>query len=141
MLDTDVFSDLYVKPEDSARKQGLPIDEWRTALRGYRVVISFQTRAEVLIGARIAKWGEPRMDALRLKLDSTPTIQLDEDVLDSFIALTADAKTHGKAIWAKVHTADRWVAACAIAKSLPLFARDDIYVEAPSLTLFEVPVV
>lgn len=139
LLDTDAFSALYVKPEDAARKQGYPLDEWRSALRGHRVVISFQTRAELLVGVRYAKWGEPRVAALRQKLDATPTIQLDEEVLESYVALTADAKTQGKGIGQKDHTADRWVAASAIAKSLPLLARDGIYADAPLVTLFEVP--
>lgn len=139
LLDTDAYSALYVTPEDTARKQGYPLDSWRSALRGHRVVICFQTRAEVLVGARYARWGEPRLAALRQKLDSTPTIPLDDEVLESYVALTADARTGGKAIWEKIHTADRWVAAAAIAKSLPLLGRDGIYVDAPALTLFEVP--
>jgi predicted nucleic acid-binding protein len=139
LLDTDAFSALYVTPEKTAIKQGHPLDAWRAALRGHRVVICFHTRAELLIGARYAKWGEPRVAALRHKLDATPTVQLDDEVLESFVALTADARAQGSAIWEKVHTGDRWIAAAAIAKSLPLLARDTIYADAPALVLFEVP--
>lgn len=44
LVDTDVFSALYVDPERSARR-GMPVETWRSALTGIRVVISFQTRA------------------------------------------------------------------------------------------------
>jgi len=35
------------------------------------------------------------------------------------------------------HAADRWVAACAVAKELPLFGRDGIYRDAPGLRLLD----
>ncbi len=56
-IDTDVFSLLYLR--DGANDPRIP--GWREYLRGRRTVISFQTRAEVLAGTRIAQWGERRM--------------------------------------------------------------------------------
>jgi hypothetical protein len=138
LLDTNAYGALYVTPEETARKQGHPLDAWRTSLRGYRVVIAFQTRAEVLIGARSAKWGEPRMKALHESLDATPTVQLDEAVFDAYVTLTVDARAQGGGIGHKSHAADRWIAACAIAKSVPLLSKDGIFADAPALSLFEV---
>lgn len=138
LLDTNAFGALYVTPEETARKQGYPLDQWRSALRGHRVVIAFQTRAEVLIGAKSAKWHEPRMKALNERLDATPTVQLDEEVFDAFVTLTVDARAQGKGIGQRPHAADRWIAACAIAKSVPLLSKDGIFEDAPALSLFEV---
>ncbi|MBP8882495.1 MAG: hypothetical protein KBG77_15485 [Dermatophilaceae bacterium] len=87
LLDTDVFSALFVTPEAKARSQGYLLDQWRAAVRGYRVVIAFQTRAEALVGARL----------------------------------------------------DRWIAACAIAKAIPLLSGDRIFKGAPSLSLLALP--
>ena len=137
LLDTNAYSALYVTPDETARKQGYPLEEWRGALRGHRVLIAFQTRAELLIGARSAKWGEPRMKALKERLDATPTVQLDEDVFEAYVTLTVDARGQGVGIGQRPHSADRWIAACAIAKSLPLLSKDAIFADAPALMLFE----
>ncbi|MGK2932101.1 MAG: PIN domain-containing protein [Solirubrobacterales bacterium] len=137
LLDTNAYSALYVTPEQTARKQGHPLDGWRVALLGHRVVISFQTRAEILVGARTADWGEPRMSALRERLDATPTVQLDDDVLEAYVPLTVEARAQGKGIGHAPHAADRWIAACAIAKAVPLLSRDGIFAEAPGLSAFE----
>lgn len=138
LLDTNAYGALYVTPDETARKQGHPIDAWRAALHGHRVVIAFQTRAEVLVGARSAKWGEPRFKSLIERLATTPTVQLDDEVLEAYVTLTVEARARGNAIADKAHTADRWIAACAIAKSLPLLSRDSIFADAPALTLFKV---
>lgn len=140
LLDTNAYSALYITPEGTARKQGYPLEEWRTALRGHRVLIAFQTRAEVLIGARSAKWGEPRMRALSERLGATPTVQLDEDVFEAYVTLTVHARAQGKGIGQREHAADRWIAACGIAKSVPLLSKDGIFAHAPALRLFEQPI-
>lgn len=137
LLDTNAYSALYVTPEDTARRQGHPLDQWRTALQGRRVVIAFQTRAELLIGARSAKWGEPRMKALTARLQATPTVQLDDEVFDAYVTLTVAARAQGAGIGQREHAADRWIAACAIAKELPILSKDGIFADAPALHLFE----
>ncbi|MDO5630161.1 MAG: PIN domain-containing protein [Mobilicoccus sp.] len=139
LLDTNAYSALFVTREERALRQGHPLAAWRVALRGRRVVIAFQTRAELLIGARSAKWGRRTMERLVERLGSTPTIQLTDDVLEAYVALTAEARDRGLGIGGKSHVADRWIAACAIAKSLPLLSGDGIFRNAPSLTLLEVP--
>ncbi|WP_419229402.1 PIN domain-containing protein [Gordonia sp. CPCC 205515] len=108
---------------------------WRTQLSGVHVLISFQTRAEVIAGTQIGNWGERRVSDARDKLDLTPTIPADKEVIESYAALTAACRSDGHALHDKVHTADRWVAACAIAKRLPLLSGDGIYHDAPQLQL------
>ncbi|MEO6532050.1 MAG: PIN domain-containing protein [Pseudolysinimonas sp.] len=137
LLDTDVFSALYVSPRATAQSQGHPIDDWARALTGSRVVVSFQTRAEALSGALIAHWGEARLGALRERLDSTPTVDVDQGVVEAFAALSRDARAAGHALGEKIHVGDRWIAACAISKGLPLLSGDGIYRGAPGLTLLE----
>ena len=134
LLDTNVYSAVYVTTEDTARKQGHPLAEWRDALRGQRVVIAFQTRAELIIGARRAGWGAQRMKDLEDRLDATPTVQLDEDVFNAFVTLSVEALAQGKGIGHRHHVADRWIAACAIAKSVPLLSGDGIFDGAPRLS-------
>lgn len=139
LLDTDVFSALFVTPPETALKQGHPRDEWLEAVRGRRVLVAFQTRAEAVVGARSAGWGESRMRHLKERLDATPMVPLDEDVFEAYVAVSVRALNDGDGIHQKVHTADRWVAACAIAKSVPLLSGDAIFKGVPSLALLEVP--
>ncbi len=136
LLDTDVFSPLFITTREAAIKRGHPVDDWTLALAGYRVLISFQTRAEVLAGAYSAGWSERRLGAVLEQLDAMPTVDEDRDVVEAFAQLTAACKGSGHALAGKEHTADRWIAACAIAKDLPLFAGDRIYKDAPGVTLF-----
>lgn len=139
LLDTDVFSAIFITPPETALRQGHPLHEWLEAIRGRRVLVAFQTRAEALVGARGAGWGESRLRHLLERLDATPVVPLDEDVLEAYVAVSVRALRDGAGIHQKVHTADRWVAACAIAKSVPLLSGDAIFRGVPSLTLLEVP--
>ena len=131
VVDTDVFSLLYLFPPTADPR----IPSWRTALADRRIVISFQTRAEVLSGALRAKWGERRMARVNEVLQRTPTIHTDAQVVDSYVALTEECRNAGHALHDKVHTGDRWIAACAIAKHFELLAGDSIYQGAPNLIL------
>lgn len=139
LLDTDVFGALFGMSREHARRRGFPVDRWSDALQGKRVMISFQTHAEVLAGALYGQWSERRMGEMRIRLDATPTIDEDRDVIEAFAQLTAACKRAGVALHAKVHTGDRWVAACAIAKGIPLLSHDGIYVGAPGVRLFDEP--
>ena len=134
VVDTDVYSALYTDP-GRAERRGLPVTKWLEALAGDRVLISFQTRAEVLAGLRAGNWGETRRQIAMAKLDAVPTIPADREVIDSYAELTSLCRRAGHAMHDKIHTADRWVAACAVAKGLPLLTGDGIYQDAPGLSL------
>jgi predicted nucleic acid-binding protein len=129
----------YVTPLDTALKQGGPIQSWTDALLGSRPLISFQTRAKVLSGVYLAGWGERRLSAVLEQLDATPTIDEDVEVIDAYARLLADAQKAGHALGDKHnHVGDRWIAACAIAKELPLLTGNRRHFEdAPGLTLLD----
>lgn len=136
VVDTDIFSSIFIAP-DRAGRRGLPVASWISALTGLRVVISFQTRAEVLVGIRGSNWGAARVAAAVAKLDTAHTIPADRDVIDAFAELTVSCRRAGHGLHDPRHAADRWVAACAVAKGLPLFGRDGIYRDAPGLRLLD----
>lgn len=131
LVDTDVFSLLFVRLGSSDTR----IARWRERLTGRQVLISFQTRTESLVGALVDGWGERRMLELRVILDRTPTVGVDNVVIDAHVALSAECRRTGHALHDKFHTADRWVAACAIAKGVEPLAGDDIYAGTPGLGL------
>ncbi|MBY4227041.1 PIN domain-containing protein [Rhodococcus fascians] len=134
LIDTDVFSILLIDPTRAANR-GLPVDKLRARLAGLQIVIAFQTRAEVLAGALSANWGERKIAGVEAKLDSAPTVSIDREVVNAYAALTAECKRTGHALHARVHTGDRWIAACAISKGAPLLSLDGIYSGAPNLSV------
>ncbi|WP_204079421.1 PIN domain-containing protein [Mycobacterium riyadhense] len=131
VVDTDVFSLFYLRGD--SRDPRVP--GWREYLTGRRVLISFQTRAEVLAGARTARWGERRMATVIETLDRTPTIRPDNEVVDAYALLVSECRKLGHPLHGRQHTGDRWIAACAIAKGLDLLAGDRIYEGVPSLVV------
>lgn len=137
LLDTDVFSALYATSREIALKQRPPVDSWRAALTGSRPLIAFQTRAELLAGAYLANWGARRLNELHAQLDRTPTVDEDVDVIEAYARLLADSQKIGHPLGdARNHVGDRWIAACAIAKGLPLLTGNRRHFEnAPGLSL------
>ena len=134
LVDTDVFSILYIDPVKAANR-GLPVEQLRAQPAGLQVVIAFQARAEVLAGAMVGSWGERKLADTRAKLDSAPTISIDSGVVDAYASLTAACRRVGQALHDKIHTGDRWIAACAISKEVPLLSLDGMYAGAPDLAL------
>lgn len=131
VVDTDAFSHLFVRRQSTDPR----VPGWRQLLTGRRVIISFQTRAELLGGAVAGGWGERRVVDLHQILDRTPTIRSDDEVIDAYANLFTECRRIGHALHSKEHTADRWIAACAIAKDVALLAGDRIYHGAPVLSL------
>lgn len=56
-------------------------------------------------------------------------------MIDAYVTLLVDCKQIGHALCQKIHTADRWVAATALALDRPLVSLDAIYRDVPGLTL------
>src|SRR5699024_4266479 len=79
LLDTDAFSILFVNRRANDERSV----RWRELLAGHRVLISFQTRAELLAGMKERAWGQGRQRELRAILDHTPTIRSSDDVVEA----------------------------------------------------------
>ena len=60
-----------------------------------------------------------------------PPASSEHEVIDAYATLTAECRAAGHALHEKVHTGDRWIAACAVAKDFELLAGDRIYSGAP----------
>ena len=108
---------------------------WRNLLRGKVIVVAVQTRAELLAGFHMSSWGSERLHNARSKLEASATIPVDDAVIEALVQLTVSARREGHGIQDKEHTGDRWIAATAIATSLPLLSGDGIFLGAPGLAL------
>lgn len=133
VVDTDVYTLVFVRKDSPDPR----VPGWRQQLLGRRVLATFQTRAELLALAARNTWGESRARELRAQLDRTATIGADESVIDAYATLVAECRRAGHALQQKQHTADRWIAACAIAKDVELLAGDGIFAGTPGLRLVD----
>lgn len=131
VLDTDVYSQLYIRQGATAVDKQV----FKDALVGRSIAIAVQTRAELLIWPEVRGWSVGRAGRLRDQLDNTPTVPVNDLVLEAFVRITVDCRRTGHALGQKEHVADRWVASTAIAISRPLLAVDGIYLDAPGLKL------
>lgn len=132
MLDTDVWSHLYGRRGDHP---DIPV--WRAMLTGRPVVVSVQTRAEVIRGLIQRDLGQARRERIMGQLDETATIPMTRELADTYAHLAAAVTRAGHGLQAKDHTGDRWVAATAIHLDVPLLAVDGIYRNVPGLRLLD----
>lgn len=128
VVDTDVFSHVYVAQKRSPQRQ-----ELSDRLVGRLPVIATQTRAELLTWPRLRGWGGQRSAELTTVVASVRTIPVTDEVLAAYVTLTVDCLRSAHPLHQKVHTADRWIAATAIALGRPLMSLDGIYAGAPGL--------
>lgn len=122
LVDTDVYSLVVLARHASDPR----VAQWRDSLEGRSVIITGQTRAEVLAGAFSNGWGSARLATLMHQLSVTPTLYVDEPLTDACARLTATLRAQGHALQAKQHTGDRWIAATAVHHGLPLLSGDGI---------------
>jgi predicted nucleic acid-binding protein len=131
LLDTDAYSKLH--PHTRLGPDGR--QQYQDRMAGRTVVIALQTRAELLSWPRLRKWSDNKAERFAADLEQVPTISAYRDVVDAYVDLTVGCRAAGHALAAKHHTADRWVAATALAVDRPLLAVDRIYRGVPGLVL------
>jgi predicted nucleic acid-binding protein len=136
VLDTNIWTHLY-----SSSKQHVDAPLWRAAMVGLEVVIAQQTRAEVLYAMRLSNWSAARKGKVLDQLDATPTVPIDEEVIEAWVELRAACQllrpTPHPLYNSKHHGGDQWIAATAISLGAPLLSLDGGFKDAPGLTLLE----
>jgi len=133
VLDTNIWTQLY-----SAGRPYVNAPLWRKAMAGREVVIAQQTRAEVLYGMRLSTWSAAKKDKVLEQLNATPTIPIDEDVIEAWVELRASCRNrrpphplHDS----HQHGGDQWIAATAISLEAPLLTADGGLKDVPGLML------
>jgi predicted nucleic acid-binding protein len=96
-----------------------------------QVVISFQTREEVLFGAYLAGWGERRVNTLKQQMGQYQVHWPDLELVDLCARLRAERRAAG---W-EIELADAWVAATALYLGCPLASHDGDFENIPGLQL------
>jgi predicted nucleic acid-binding protein len=134
LLDTDVYSWVYVAPSNNDNRQ-----RWLPVLAGRTIAVAVQTAAELRAWPGIRGWGQTKTEALEAQLKALHVFQVTDNVQSSYTELTVWAKKNGHGIYQKVHTADRWVAATALAYGVEFASNDGIYDGIPDLRRLQPP--
>ena len=121
LLDTTVAS-LFLP----TRRQRAERDLYEPRLKGETLALSFQSVAELWSLAENNNWGPARCDALDSFIHRFLIVPYDYEVARIWARVTA----HSVIIGRRLETADAWIAATAVHRSLPLFTHDGDFVRA-----------
>lgn len=134
-MDTDALS-WALDPRPNPRSESA-----RVAIGGRTRVVSFVSVTELRYGALRAGWGELRLRRLDRSLADLDVVQTEEQLIHRCAELRAWGHRSGHPLGQKIHEADRWVAATALALDLELIAGDGIFEAAvPQLSLVRIGV-
>ncbi len=127
VADTNVMSHMFRQDALGVRHLEL--------LEDVDVVISFQTSAELLYGARYANWGPVRLAELRSHMNPYRVIWPDGELVEVHARLRAECRQAGLAL----DPADAWIAATAIHLESSLATIDRDFRRVPGLNVLELP--
>lgn len=125
VVDTNVFS--------AALSRDQLASAYSKHLSGRRLIISFQTVAEMRYGALAAGWGEDRRRELERTIARAARIPPHDRLATEWAELRAACHDTGHALAAATHRADLWIAATARLIGVPLVTHDRIFFDAPGL--------
>lgn len=112
VVDTDVVSYLF--------KQDTRADLYRPHIKGRIAVIAAQTQAELELWMRRHSWGARRRTELREHLRGFVLAPFDTVICEAWAEAMDGARRKGRPI----STADAWIAATALAYSIPLITNN-----------------
>lgn len=129
VVDTGVFSATLV-PQAHPLKQAYAAD-----LEGRRLVISFQTVAELRYGAKRSSWGTRHLEELEQRIRVALTLPPHDALATAWADLRNACRQNGHAFQAKAHSGDLWIAATARLLDAPLVTHDKSFEGSPGLSV------
>ncbi|MGH8930156.1 MAG: PIN domain-containing protein [Egibacteraceae bacterium] len=130
IVDTNVFGARMVPTDKS--KLGVV---YARHLSGRRLIIAYQTVAELRYWALKGGWGDKKLDQLEQSLRRAAIARMDGPLAQAYARLKDRYVRAGHALGQKEHDGDRWIAATAIRYQIPLISHDGVFYEAPGLEL------
>lgn len=130
---TAVVVDTTVFGAPLARRADGIVELYGDDLAGMKLLISFQTVAEMRYGALTAHWGARRVEELEARVASTLTVPPHDELANEWATLRFDCRETGHAFQDGRHSADLWIAATARLFDLPLVTHDSGFRGVPGL--------
>lgn len=127
VVDTGVFGAVL-----GTDPHGLVI-KYKRHLLGRRLVISFQTVAELRYGALVRGWRGQRMYMLEERIRDAAVIPPHDQLCSEWSALRNECRASGHGLPEKSHVGDLWIAATARLIGSPLVTHDRIFEGVPGL--------
>lgn len=124
-----VFSALGPKGKEELRAL------YRPHVEGARIVLAFQTVAEVRFGALNAGWQDRRRGELEVRIARAAVVGATDELTRVYAELKHELRSRGHGLWHKAHDGDRWIAAVALLHDLPLVTHDTVFHDVPGLAL------
>ena len=109
VVDTDVASFVFKWHPDFAPK-------YVGIIRGFELILSFMTLAEMRQGALDANWGSRKLDVLQAYLEDFSVLHSDSGLCSTWAEIRSESLRKGR----QMSSADAWIAATALALSAPL---------------------
>ena len=131
VVDTGVFS-------ASLSRRRRPRFETQIALMaGNQIFLAAATVSELRYGALVAGWGEARRERLEESIQATTVVPVSNKLLTLIAELRFACRTVSHPLHDRIHANDLWVASSAIHIGAPLLTADNLFGEAPGLTLYK----
>jgi predicted nucleic acid-binding protein len=127
VVDTNVFS--------AALSHRALANDYAKHLSGRRLIVSFQTVAEMRFGGLAAGWGQKRMREMEKAIAKAATIPPHDQLATEWADLRLECRLAGHGLAGKAHMADLWIAATARLLGAPLVTHDRIFLGAPGLAV------
>jgi predicted nucleic acid-binding protein len=127
VVDTNVFG------AELTRRGAAVAGAYRDHVEGRALFVSFVTVAELRYGARLAGWGEQRVQRLNASLAAAEVVWAGDGLVDEYVALRRECSMSGHPLAQKHHEADRWIASTARWLGVPLVAHDSVFRDAPGV--------
>ncbi len=130
VLDTSVASLILIP---SRQPESLIRARYKALTQGRRLVVSFQTIAELLVWPERNQWGDQKREQLHSFLDQLILVSYSYELALTWAKLTADCRSKGR----RLEAGDAWVAATALFYQLPLAThdRDHMNLDIPGLDI------
>lgn len=129
VIDTGIFGARLARIEQPLAALYQPLIEGRAR------IVSFVTVAELHYGAKLAGWGQKRLQRLDQEIARSEVVSPGEALIETYATLRAWCVKNGHGLGQKDHEADRWIAATAIRVGIPLVTHDGIFANVDGLEL------
>jgi predicted nucleic acid-binding protein len=132
---TAVVADTGVFGASLSRRRQSIAHLYEKHLSGRQLVIATQTVAEMRYGALVAGWGESQLAELQRRIALARIAVIDDAMIWSHARLRAECRAAGHALSQPSHASDLWVAATAAHFEIPIVTHDNVFLNAPRLTV------